>query len=139
MSFASQLTATNVPLTDEAIVSLVRKKLKDATLVSYSEIASCAERAGRRRLATMLLDLEENASDQVPLLLSMGEFELALRKALESSETDLIYMALFHMERTMPSEDIQRVLQSEPAYAEAIHLLGAYYIATHAPMAKLGH
>ncbi|OQR84802.1 vacuolar protein sorting-associated protein [Achlya hypogyna] len=125
-------------VTDEALVSLVRKKLKDATLVSYSEIASCAERAGRRRLATMLLDLEENASDQVPLLLSMGECELALRKALESSQTDLIYMALFHMERLVPADDLSRVLQSEPMYADAIHLLTAYYIATGEDVAKLG-
>ncbi|ETW04917.1 hypothetical protein H310_04019 [Aphanomyces invadans] len=126
-----------VPMTDEAIVAMVRKKLKDATLVSYSEIASCAERAGRHRLATMLLDLEENASDQVPLLLSMGEFELALRKSLESSNTDLIYLTLFHMERTMPPDDVRRVLHSEPQYAEAIHLLASFYIATKADPSKL--
>ncbi|EQC40441.1 hypothetical protein SDRG_02337 [Saprolegnia diclina VS20] len=127
----------DAPMTDEAVVSLVRKKLKDATLVSYSEIASCAERAGRRRLATMLLDLEENASDQVPLLLSMGECELALRKALESSQTDLIYMALFHMERLVPVDDFRRVLQSEPMYADAIHLITSYYIGTGESREKL--
>ncbi|KAF0687143.1 Aste57867_21114 [Aphanomyces stellatus] len=128
---------SGVPMTDESIVSMVRKKLKDATLVSYSEIASCAERAGRHRLATMLLDLEENSSDQVPLLLSMGEFELALRKSLESSNTDLIYLTLFHMERTMPPDDVRRVLHSEPQYAEAIHLLATFYIATRAESSKL--
>ncbi|OQS02820.1 vacuolar protein sorting-associated protein [Thraustotheca clavata] len=137
-SFGDNLNATNLtPTTDEGIVALVRKRLKDATLVSYSEIASCAERAGRRRLATMLLDLEENASDQVPLLLSMGECELALRKALESSQTDLIYMAIFHMERLVPAEDFRRVLQSEPMYQDAIHLLTSYYIATEEPDEKL--
>ncbi|RHY06632.1 hypothetical protein DYB36_001672 [Aphanomyces astaci] len=136
-SFESATPGGGPPMTDEAIVSMVRKKLKDATLVSYSEIASCAERAGRHRLATMLLDLEENASDQVPLLLSMGEFELALRKSLESSHTDLIYLTLFHMERTMPPDDVRRVLHSEPQYAEAIHLLATFYIATHADSSKL--
>jgi len=115
----------------------VRKKLKDATLVSYSEIASCAERAGRRRLATMLLDLEENASDQVPLLLSMGEFELALRKSIESSNSDLIYMTLFHMERTAPPDDFRKVLLSEAAYQDAINLMTSYYIAIKAPSKKL--
>ncbi|CAK4660531.1 unnamed protein product [Aphanomyces euteiches] len=128
---------SGIPMTDEAIVSMVRKKLKDATLVSYSEIASCAERAGRHRLATMLLDLEENSSDQVPLLLSMGEYELALRKSLESSNTDLIYLTLFHMERTMPPDHFRRVLHSEPQYAEAIHLLSSFYIATKAESTKL--
>ncbi|RLO09872.1 hypothetical protein DYB28_006316, partial [Aphanomyces astaci] len=136
-SFESATPGGGPPMTDEAIVSMVRKKLKDATLVSYSEIASCAERAGRHRLATMLLDLEENASDQVPLLLSMGEFELALRKSLESSHMDLIYLTLFHMERTMPPDDVRRVLHSEPQYAEAIHLLATFYIATHADSSKL--
>ncbi|GLE08000.1 hypothetical protein PINS_up018868 [Pythium insidiosum] len=53
----------------------------------------------------MFLDLEPNATDQVPLLLSMGEFELALRKSLESNNTDLIFMTLFHLERSLPSMD----------------------------------
>ncbi|CAI5715278.1 unnamed protein product [Peronospora destructor] len=122
-------TSSNVP--DEELVGLVRKRLKNATLVSYADIANCAERANRRRLATMFLDLEENASDQVPLLLSMGEFELALRKSLESNNTDLVYMTLFHLERTLPSMDEFRyVLNREPMYAEAVNLMLLYYRAT---------
>lgn len=121
--------ASNV--SDEELVALVRKKLKHATLVSYADIASCAERVSRRRLATMFLDLEANASDQVPLLLSMGEFELALRKALASNNTDLVYMTLFHLERTLPSMDEFRyVLTRESAYAEATQLMLLYYKAS---------
>lgn len=121
--------AADVP--DEELVALVRKKLKNATLVSYADIASCAERVNRRRLATMFLDLEENATDQVPLLLSMGEFELALRKSLESNNTDLIYMTLFHLERTLPSmEEFQYVLNRDPMYSEAVNLMLLYYKAT---------
>ncbi|KAF1779361.1 WD40-repeat-containing domain [Phytophthora cactorum] len=123
--------ATSSDVSDEELVALVRKKLKNATLVSYADIANCAERVNRRRLATMFLDLEENASDQVPLLLSMGEFELALRKSLESNNTDLIYMTLFHLERTLPSMDEFRyVLNREPMYAEAVNLMLLYYRAT---------
>ncbi|ETL42068.1 hypothetical protein L916_07062 [Phytophthora nicotianae] len=123
--------ATSSNVSDEELVALVRKKLKNATLVSYADIANCAERVNRRRLATMFLDLEENASDQVPLLLSMGEFELALRKSLESNNTDLIYMTLFHLERTLPSMDEFRyVLNREPMYAEAVNLMLLYYRAT---------
>ncbi|CEG41423.1 vacuolar protein sorting-associated [Plasmopara halstedii] len=120
--------ATSSDVSDEELVALVRKKLKNATLVSYADIANCAERVNRRRLATMFLDLEENASDQVPLLLSMGEFELALRKSLESSNTDLVYMTLFHLERTLPSMDEFRyVLNREAMYAEAVNLMLLYY------------
>ncbi|RLN48595.1 hypothetical protein BBJ29_008542 [Phytophthora kernoviae] len=123
--------ATSSNVSDEELVALVRKKLKNATLVSYADIANCAERVNRRRLATMFLDLEENASDQVPLLLSMGEFELALRKSLESNNTDLIYMTLFHLERTLPSMDEFRyVLNRDPMYAEAVNLMLLYYHAT---------
>ncbi|KAF4315758.1 hypothetical protein BBO99_00008961 [Phytophthora kernoviae] len=123
--------ATSSNVSDEELVALVRKKLKNATLVSYADIANCAERVNRRRLATMFLDLEENASDQVPLLLSMGEFELALRKSLESNNTDLIYMTLFHLERTLPSMDEFRyVLNRDPMYAEAVNLMLLYYRAT---------
>ncbi|GLE04718.1 hypothetical protein PINS_up013697 [Pythium insidiosum] len=119
-------------ITDEELVALIRKRLKHATLVSYADIASCAEHAGRRRLATMFLDLEPNATDQVPLLLSMGEFELALRKSLESNNTDLIFMTLFHLERSLPSMDEFRyVLQREPVlYGEATNLMLSYYRAS---------
>ncbi|KAJ0398600.1 hypothetical protein P43SY_005225 [Pythium insidiosum] len=121
--------------TDEELVALIRKKLKHATLVSYADIASCAEKVGRRRLATMFLDLEPNATDQVPLLLSMGEFELALRKSLESNNTDLIFMTLFHLERSLPSMDEFRyVLQREPVlYGEATNLMLSYYRASKNP------
>jgi hypothetical protein len=36
-----------------------------------------------------LLDYEPRAADQVPLLMSMQEDELALIKAIESGDTDL--------------------------------------------------
>ena len=32
---------------------------------------------------------------QVPLLLSLGEMESALTKAIDSGDTDLVYLALF--------------------------------------------
>ena len=44
------------------------------------------DRVGKRSLATMLLDYEPLAIDQVPLLLSMGESGRALAKACESGD-----------------------------------------------------
>jgi len=37
--------------------------------------------------------------EQVPLLTAMGEDERALVKALESGDTDLAYLAVFHLWR----------------------------------------
>ena len=39
---------------------------------------------------------------QVPLLLRLGEDERALQKATESGDTDLVYLVLFSMYRTLP-------------------------------------
>lgn len=40
-------------------------KLRPCGQISYAEVARAAEKAGRRRLATMLLDMEPLAADQV--------------------------------------------------------------------------
>ncbi|KAF4033049.1 Vps16 [Phytophthora infestans] len=77
-------------LTDHVLVHWACEKVKAATLVSYADIANCAEHVNRHCLATMSLGLEENASDPVQLLLSIGEFELALRNSLELNNTTLI-------------------------------------------------
>lgn len=51
----------NVSVSLQAVVD----KLRPCGQISYAEVARAAERAGRRRLATMLLDLEPLAEDQV--------------------------------------------------------------------------
>lgn len=38
-----------------------------------------------------------NSYVQVPLLLSIGEEDLALMKATECGDTDLVYLVLFHI------------------------------------------
>lgn len=45
----------------------------------------------------MLLDYEFRAAEQVPLLLRLGEDDRALDRAVESGDTDLVYLTLFHM------------------------------------------
>ncbi len=90
-------------LSDEAVRDLVREKLASVSSVSYADIAATADSAGRRRLATMLLDFEPRAADRVPILLKMREGRLALEKALQSGDTDLCYLALLHLRRTMRS------------------------------------
>ena len=52
---------------------------------------------------------------QVPLLLSLGESERGLVKALESGDSDLVYLALFHMYRAIPLGDFVTILAKRSA------------------------
>ena len=72
----------------------------------------------------MILDMEQNASDQIPLLLSMKEDELALQKAINSTDTDLIYLTLMHLEKTRDLDSFFRLAHS---HTEAVNLLKIYY------------
>ena len=136
--WACEKVKSSVALSDEQVVELVRGKLAGAKCVSYSEIASCAEKVSRRRLATLLLDLEELPADQVPLLLSMGEFELGLKKSIQSADTDLMYMALLHIDRTLNDIDqFKKVLFLDEEYKEAVSLMISYYKQTQSGKNKI--
>lgn len=136
--WACEKVKSSLELTDEQVVSLVRKKLHFAKRVSYAEIASCAEKVNRRQLATLLLNFEESPNDQVPLLLSMGEFEIGLKKAIQSADTNLIYMALLHMERVLKSSDeIKALLTRDDFYREALDLMISFYRQTKCINSKI--
>ncbi len=60
-----KMAATNS--SDEEISVVVRRKLECYGRVSYLEVATAAYHMNRRRLATMILDMEQNAADQVLL------------------------------------------------------------------------
>ena len=113
------------PAADEDICSVIKRKLEPYGRVSYLEVAAAAYHMGRRRLATMILDLEQHAADQVPLLLDMQEEELALQKAINSEDTDLIYLVLIHLERSRP--DMETFFRLIHAHPEAANLLKMYY------------
>jgi hypothetical protein len=116
---------TVTPASDEEICTKIKTRLKSYGRVSYLEVAASAYHMGRRRLATMILDLEQNTADQVPLLLSMNEEELALQKAINSADTDLIYLTLIHLERSRP--DMQTFYRTIHSHPEASNLLKVYY------------
>ena len=48
----------------------------------------------------VLTRIYTNVHTQIPLLLSMQEEELALQKAVNSEDTDLIYLTLIHIDRS---------------------------------------
>lgn len=54
-----------------------------------------------------LLDYESKASEQVELLLKLQENKSALHKAVESGDTDLVYMVVLKLRDTMPLGDFK--------------------------------
>ncbi|KAK4687137.1 vacuolar protein sorting-associated protein 16, partial [Tremellales sp. Uapishka_1] len=96
--------------------------------VSYAEIARKAWEAGRGRLATMLLDHERRAEEQVPLLLKMKEDKIALTKAIDSGDTDLVYHVLLHLRSSLSPGDFFHLLDDSitPNLTPAVKLLQVY-------------
>ncbi|KAH8702771.1 Vps16, N-terminal region-domain-containing protein [Phaeosphaeriaceae sp. PMI808] len=99
---------------EEEICNLIVKKLHGRPGVSFEEIARAAYDEGRIRLATELLDYEPRAGKQVPLLLNMKEDTIALDKAIESGDTDLVYHVLLHLRKKLPLASFFRVINSRP-------------------------
>lgn len=54
-----------------------------------------------------LLDHESKASEQVQLLLKLDENKPALLKAIESGDTDLVYMVILRLRDNMPLADFK--------------------------------
>ena len=98
---------------DQEIGGLIVAKLQRCPGVSYAKVASTAFHTGRRGLAAMLLEYEPLATDQVPLLVSMKEEELALEKAIESGDTDLVYLCILHIKQNRP-DDFFRIIKDKP-------------------------
>jgi hypothetical protein len=96
--------------------------------VSYAEIARNAWEAGRVKLATMLLDYEPRAAEQVPLLLQMKEDRIALEKAVDSGDTDLVYHVLLRLRSTLSPGDFFHLVDDSvsPQLAPAVRLLQVY-------------
>ncbi|KAL3162570.1 hypothetical protein ABBQ38_008623 [Trebouxia sp. C0009 RCD-2024] len=113
--WACQKISASLQQGDEEVQEVVRGKLQRYRGIRYSLIASHAESVGRKRLATLLLEYETCAADQVPLLLSLGEMEGALTKAIDSGDTDLVYLAIFRMYRKgMPSKSFLETINAKP-------------------------
>ncbi len=66
----------------------------------------------------------------MPLLLGLGGEERALEAALESGDSDLVYLALFRMQRTQPLQQFLAALAARP---QARALFSAYCAHTVLP------
>ncbi|KAI8983029.1 Vps16, N-terminal region-domain-containing protein [Pilobolus umbonatus] len=107
---------------EEAICRTIVDKLSKKPGLSYAEIAKTAHDAGQTRLATKLLDYEPRAADQVPLLISMEEDETALIKAIDSGDTDLVYLVIFHLKRKLPLGEFFRMINNKPMAANLLEV-----------------
>ncbi|KAF0046362.1 hypothetical protein F2P81_002891 [Scophthalmus maximus] len=101
-------------LSDDAIARVVCVKVGDSPGVSYSHIAAKAYECGRTELAIKLLDSEARSGEQVPLLLKMKRSQLALSKAVESGDTDLVYTVVSYLKNEMNRGDFFMTLRNQP-------------------------
>ena len=105
---------------ERTICRLIVDKLKGKKGVSFEVIARTAFDEGRTALATELLNYEPRAGKQVPLLLNMSQETLALDKAIESGDTDLILYVLLQLKKKLPIANFFRMLNSRPVAAALV-------------------
>lgn len=99
---------------EDSICRLIVSKLNDKHGISFESIARAAYDEGRSHLATELLNYEPRAGKQVPLLLNMEEDEIALDKAIESGDTNLVFFVLLHLKKKLPLASFFRVISNRP-------------------------
>ncbi|KAL7749961.1 Vacuolar protein sorting-associated protein 16 [Sorochytrium milnesiophthora] len=99
---------------DDDLTAMLLDKLNLSERVSFAHIAKAAYASGRSRLATNLLEHESEPGQQVPLLLSMQEGELALIKAIQSYDADLVYLVLMHLKQSLSLGDFLRTITKKP-------------------------
>lgn len=99
---------------DDSIREIIVERLRGKHGVSFEAIARAAYDEGRGHLATSLLNYEPRAGKQVPLLLNMEEDEIALGKAIDSGDTDLVFFVLLHLRQKLPRASFFRSLSERP-------------------------
>ncbi|NWT78790.1 VPS16 protein, partial [Lanius ludovicianus] len=99
---------------DEEVAQAINHKLGDTAGISYSDIATRAYDCGRAELAIRLLEYEPRSGEQVPLLLKMKRSKLALGKAIESGDTDLVYTVVLHLKNELNRGTFFMTLQNQP-------------------------
>ncbi|CBZ33414.1 vacuolar protein sorting complex subunit, putative [Leishmania donovani] len=85
------------------VAKQIVKKLKACRFTAFAELAQQAKVTGRGAAAVVLLDAEVNPSQQVPMLLSIGEPEMALKRAIQAADADLVFTVMVNMIRSRGS------------------------------------
>jgi len=99
------------------------------TGISYSDIAEKAAECGREQLAVLLLEHEVRPDKQVPLLIKLGQGPQALRKAIYSGDTDLVYHVILDLQIRHSQADFQMIIRQDPVASKLYTL----YCRQHSP------
>jgi len=68
--------------------------------VSYKKIAFEAEKKGYNEIALSLLKNEDAIRDQIPVLLKMHQYDIALNIAISNTEADIVYGIISNMRKS---------------------------------------
>jgi vacuolar protein sorting-associated protein 16 len=133
-------SASSAP--DEELLHVLRSKLDGQEGVKWAAVAAHAQAQGRPRLAAALAEHESCAEDQIPLLLALGEEEGALRKAVDSGDSDLIFEVLLSLWRQLKrqhhsQQQQQRFFDLMARYPSAAALMSKFLVGTSDPDAPL--
>lgn len=91
-------------LKDDQVAEKIKEILGPNPIVPYAEVANKAIERHRTQLAIKLIENESHSVKQIPLLLSLKQYDLVLAQALSSCDSNLIYMAIFKLKESIPSE-----------------------------------
>lgn len=89
---------------DEQVATKILERLGRNPLVPYADVANKAIERHRITLAIKLIENEGQSSKQIPLLLNLKQYDLVLAKALATCDSNLIYMAIFKLQESVPVE-----------------------------------
>lgn len=101
-------------LDDEKIAQDIYNKLGHSPGIAYSEIANKAIECGRTQLAIKLLDHELRSSQQVPLLLKLKQHRLALQRAIESGDTNLVHTVIIRLREVLSAGEFLMTIRDYP-------------------------
>ncbi|CUG91904.1 vacuolar protein sorting protein 16, putative [Bodo saltans] len=112
---------------DVTLAHMIAKVMSQHSGASYIEAARAASGCGRQTLAIHLLQQEQRAQQQVFLLMQMGQEDLALQKACDSDEVDLIILVLCKLIAQRSEQHILNAFSTNPKAQQWLTLGSMYF------------
>ena len=82
---------------EPAVAASIVSKFRTCAGVSFAEVAAVAHERKKFKIASLLLEAEPNANRQVETFIVIGNHDAAMKKAIESSDMDLVFLVLTSM------------------------------------------
>lgn len=124
IDWASQkVTSSNE--SDETLFEEITEKFSILISSPYGEISKIAYLAGKPHLARMLLNKETDAARTVPLLLDQNSPEVALEKAIESKNTDMILLVVLVLHQNLSVPKFFQAINSHPFAQKIVELFAS--------------